>query len=58
MYGALDIFLLFCDHQDTEYEACEIYISISQPIFTHKNISEYIWINDIHTLRDGEKILW
>ena len=24
VYGARAIFLLFCDHQDTEYELCEI----------------------------------
>ena len=24
IYGARAIFLLFCDHQDTEYELCEI----------------------------------
>ena len=36
IYGTIAIFLLFCDHQDTESESCEIYISIYQSISTHK----------------------
>ena len=35
MYGTRAIFLIFCDHQDTEYESCEIEISISHPILNH-----------------------
>ena len=31
-------FLLFCDHQDTEYEQWEIYISVAWSISTPKNI--------------------
>ena len=57
IYGSRDIVLLFCDHQDTESESCEIEISISQPIFTHKKVSKYLWDKDIHTLQDGRKIL-
>ena len=34
-YGARSISLLFCDHQDTESESCEIEMSIYQPIFNH-----------------------
>ena len=37
IYRARSNYLLFCDHQDTEFESCEIEMSISQPIFTHKN---------------------
>ena len=47
------VLLLFCDHQDTKSEYCEIEISTSQQIFTHKNIAEGLWDNDIHTLQDG-----
>ena len=36
IYGDRAILLLFYCHQDTEYESCEIEMSISQPIFTHK----------------------
>ena len=39
IYGAravLLIILLFCVHQDTGYEECEIYMMLFQPIFTHK----------------------
>ena len=43
IYGARAIFLLFCDHQDTESESREVEMRISQPIFTHKNISKYLW---------------
>ena len=32
-------------------------MSISQPIFTHKNISKALWDNDIHTLQDERKIV-
>ena len=35
IYGARYSSILICDHQDTESELCEIYISASQPIFTH-----------------------
>ena len=34
IYEARAIFLLICDNQDTEYETCEIEMSITEPIFT------------------------
>ena len=37
IYRARAILILFCDHQDTESEWCEIEISVSQPIFAQKN---------------------
>ena len=30
-------------------------MSTSQLIFMHENISNYLWDNDIHTLKVGEK---
>ena len=41
IYGSISVLLLFCDHQDTKSESCEIEMSISQPIFTHKNIKGF-----------------
>ena len=38
IYGAIAIFLLFCDRQDAEYESQEMEIGIAGPIFTSKNI--------------------
>ena len=58
IYGDRSIFLLFCYHQDTKSESYEIEMSISQPIFTNKNISKALWGNDIHTIQYGRKILW
>ena len=52
MYGAGAIYLLFCCHQDTEYESREIEMSIYQPKITPKNISKYLWDNYIHTIQD------
>ena len=31
------VFMVFCDHQDTESESHEIEMSMSQPIFTQGN---------------------
>ena len=56
IYGARSSFLLFYDDQDTISTKCEIEMSISQLIFTHKTISKAIWDNDIHTLKRGRKI--
>ena len=53
IYGARAIFLLFCDNQDTESESCEIEMSISQPIFTHKKIPKNLWGKSIHNLLFG-----
>ena len=58
IYGDRATSLLFCDHQDAEYESCEIQISISKPIFTKKYIPKALWENYIHTLQEGSKILW
>ena len=58
IYGAIAIFLLFYDHKDTLFTECELEMTISQLIFTNKNISKAIWDNDIHTLQNGRKILW
>ena len=38
IYGALAMFLLFYDHQETESESREMEIGVAGPIFTHKNI--------------------
>ena len=36
----------------------EMGIGLVEPIFTHKSISMDLWDKDIHTTRDGRKILW
>ena len=35
-YGALAIFLLLCDHQETESESQDIEICVAEPILTQK----------------------
>ena len=55
IYGARAIFLLFCDHQDTESESHEIEISIYQPIFTQKYSTNALWDNIAYTLQDKGK---
>ena len=35
-------FLIFFDHQDTEYESRGLKIGVVGPVFTHKNIKGYI----------------
>ena len=42
IYGARAIFLLFCNHRETESESREIEISVAGPIFTSKNIKGYM----------------
>ena len=37
IYGARAIFLLFCNHQDTESESREMEIGVAGLIFTNKN---------------------
>ena len=37
IYGAIATFLLFCDHQDTEFKSSKMKIGVFQPICTHKN---------------------
>ena len=34
--GALVMFLLFCGHQDTESESCEMINGVAEPILTQK----------------------
>ena len=58
IYGARVIFLLFCDHTDTEPESREIEMIISQPIFTHTNIWKALWDNAINNLQDSRNFLW
>ena len=38
IYGARASYILFCNHQDTEYESREIEIGVAGSIFTKKNI--------------------
>ena len=42
IYGGRAIFILFYVNLDTEYESWEIDIGVARPIFTHKNIKEYV----------------
>ena len=58
IYGAIAIFLLLYDDQDTVSTDCEIRMKISQLLSTSKYISKDIWDNAIHTLKNGRKILW
>ena len=58
IYGARSIFLLFCDHQDTESESRKTETSISQTTPTHKMILKALWDNSFHTLQYGRKMLW
>ena len=53
IYGARAMFLLFCDHQDTESKSQEMEIGASQPILTQKKTSKTLWGNNIHTLKYG-----
>ena len=36
-YGARAVFLLFCNHQDNDYESRGTEIDVAGPIFTQKN---------------------
>ena len=49
--GALAIFLLFCDHQDTEYEKQEKGNTVAGPIFTQRKILKTLCYNYIHNLQ-------
>ena len=51
IYGARSFSLLFCDHQDTESESCEMEMSIPQPIFTHKIIKGYMGQRFLYSTR-------
>ena len=52
--GAIAIFALFHDDQDTDNEKWEIQISTSKLILNRRNISKDILDNDICTLKIGE----
>ena len=54
-WRARDIFLLFGDHHDTEYEKCKIYVSISKKNSPIKIYQRFLWNIDIHTLQDRRK---
>ena len=51
IYEARAILIIFCDHRDTKSKLCEIDMSISQPILSHKSISNVLWDKDICTLQ-------
>ena len=57
IYGARDVLLLFCDHQDTESELLEVEIGAAEIIYNRK-ISKALWDNYIHTMQYGTKMLW
>ena len=57
IYGDRANFLLFYDEKNTLSTECEIEMSISQIICTHKNIPRNLWYNDIHTRQNGENIV-
>ena len=57
IYGTLAIFLLFCDHQDTEYESREMKNGVSGPKLSRKKYQN-LYGTTIHILyKMGEK-LW
>ena len=47
------MFLLFCDHRGTESDSYNIFIRLSQPIFTSKKTLTDLWDNDAHTIKNG-----
>ena len=49
-FGTRAISLLFCVHQDTESEKCEININISEPITTKKKNPKALCDIEIHNL--------
>ena len=52
------MFLLFCDHQDTESESCEIEMTIPQPIFTDNiYITKALCDINICALQDRRKMM-
>ena len=58
IYGAIAIFLLFFDDQDTESESWEMEIGVDVPIVTHTKSSKALWDKYVHTLQNGWKRLW
>ena len=57
IYGAIAIFLLFYDDQDTGSEECKIQMSKSQLIFTHLKTSKAILDIIFMLYRIGENIV-
>ena len=53
IYGARAISVLFCYHQDSACDIYETYISISKPIFNHKEIPKATKDTGIHTTKNG-----
>ena len=58
IYVGSVILLLYWDDLHTESDTCEMEIGIAGPTSTHKNISKYLYDNDIHTLQYGRIIFW
>ena len=50
--GSRAVLLLFCDHQENDYESCETEMSIYQP-----KTDKALWDNDIHTVQYVRKVL-
>ena len=57
-YGALYIFLLCFDHQDTESESREMGIGVAGKILKQKNTSKALWDINIHRLQYSSHKLW
>ena len=57
-YGALYIFLLCFDHQDTESESWEMEIGVDGTILTQTNTSKALWDINIHSLQYRSHKLW
>ena len=57
IYGARGIFLLFYDDKDTLSTKCKIKMSISQLMFTHKNIKSLYGTMISILYKTGEKIV-
>ena len=71
IYGVISAYLLFCDHQETDYDEHEMYISISWPVLTQKmyqsiygknvsilyNMGEKV-VAILHTSRDRQKFYY
>ena len=55
IYGDRAILVPFWYRQENESYSCEVEMSISQPIFTHKKISKYLWDNNFNAPQYGIK---
>ena len=64
IYGAIAIFLLFYDDQDTSSAECEIYMTISQLIFTifhqalYRKIVNISWEIVIYISHSADEVSW